>query len=123
MRKPTIWVLTRSDTNQAVQLQKMVSGWKAWIKRVEEFYYCVAKTKALISFSVTAKLICAFVFAYADCWFSHAAAQLILCSNMLNSKYETVISLTSHIKLDKTAVSETFMCGKIVVFTDLLDED
>ena len=26
----------------------------------------VAKTKALISFAVTAKLICAFVFAYAD---------------------------------------------------------
>ena len=24
----------------------------------------------------TAKLICAFVFAYADCWFSHAAAQI-----------------------------------------------
>ena len=34
----------------------------------------VAKTKALISFAVTAKLICAFVFAYADCWFSHEAA-------------------------------------------------
>ena len=37
----------------------------------------VAKTKALISFAVTAKLICVFVFAYADCWFSHAAAQLV----------------------------------------------
>ena len=36
----------------------------------------VAKTKALISFAVTAKLISAFVFAYADCWFSHAAAQI-----------------------------------------------
>ena len=36
----------------------------------------VAKTKALISFAVTAKLICAFVFAYADCWFSHEAAHL-----------------------------------------------
>ena len=35
----------------------------------------VAKTKALISFAVTAKLICVFVFAYADCWFSHGAAQ------------------------------------------------
>ena len=29
---------------------------------------------ALISFAVTAKLICAFGFEYADCWFSHAAA-------------------------------------------------
>ena len=31
----------------------------------------VVKTEALISFAVTAKLICSFVFAYADCWFSH----------------------------------------------------
>ena len=37
----------------------------------------VAKTKALISFAVTAKLICAFVFAYADCWFSHGAVHFL----------------------------------------------
>ena len=37
------------------------------------------KTKALISFAVTAKLICVFVFAYADCWFSHEAAHLNHC--------------------------------------------
>ena len=37
---------------------------------------CVAKTKVLISFALTAKLICVFVFAYAKCWFSHDAAQL-----------------------------------------------
>ena len=36
----------------------------------------VGKTKALISFAVTAKLICIFVFPYADCWFSHEAAQM-----------------------------------------------
>ena len=36
----------------------------------------MAKTKALISFAVTAKLICAFVFAYADCWLSHVVAQM-----------------------------------------------
>ena len=36
----------------------------------------MAKTKALISFAVTAKLICAFVFAYVDCCFSHGAAQI-----------------------------------------------
>ena len=35
---------------------------------------CVAKTKALISFAVTAKLICVFVFAYAKTRVSHAAA-------------------------------------------------
>ena len=36
----------------------------------------VAKTKALISFAVIAKLICVFVFAYAKCFFSHDAAQM-----------------------------------------------
>ena len=36
----------------------------------------VEKAKALISFAVTAKLICAFVFAYANCWFSDAANHL-----------------------------------------------
>ena len=37
----------------------------------------VAKSKALISFAVTVKLICAFVFAYADCWFSNEEAHLL----------------------------------------------
>ena len=37
----------------------------------------VAKTKAMISFAVTAKLICPFVFANADCWFSHVAADIL----------------------------------------------
>ena len=38
----------------------------------------VAQTKALISFAFTTKLICAFVLAYADSWFSDAVAQLFL---------------------------------------------
>ena len=38
---------------------------------------CVAKTKVLISGAVTARLICDFVYAYADCWFSYAAAQIL----------------------------------------------
>ena len=33
----------------------------------------VAKTKALISCAVTAQLICAFVFAYADCLITYVA--------------------------------------------------
>ena len=36
----------------------------------------VVKTKALITFAVTAKPICAFVFAYAKCWFSHYAIMM-----------------------------------------------
>ena len=38
---------------------------------------CVAKTKALISFAATAKLICVFVFAYAKSRFSHNEAQIL----------------------------------------------
>ena len=38
---------------------------------------CVAKTKALISFAVTAKLICVFVFAYVKSRFSHEAALIV----------------------------------------------
>ena len=38
----------------------------------------MAKTKVLMSFAVTAKLICTFVLAYADCWFSHAVAHLFV---------------------------------------------
>ena len=30
-RKPTMWFPTRSDTNLAVQSQKMDRGWKVWI--------------------------------------------------------------------------------------------
>ena len=37
----------------------------------------VAKTKALISFAVTAKLICVFVFAYAKSRFSHDEVQIL----------------------------------------------
>ena len=37
------------------------------------------KTKAQISFAVTAKLICVFVFTYAKCLFSHDAAHIINC--------------------------------------------
>ena len=38
----------------------------------------VAKTEVLISFTVTAKLICAFVFALAKIQFSHDAAHNVL---------------------------------------------
>ena len=49
----------------------------------------VAKTKVLISFAVTAKLICTFGFAYAYCWFSPETAPiqntiLITGSNLIS---------------------------------------
>ena len=75
MRKPTILVPTRSDKNRAVQSQKMVRGLKVWILKVEALYYLCSENKGL---AVTVKLICAFVFAYADCLFSLSVAHTIL---------------------------------------------
>ena len=50
MRKPTIWVPTRSDTTRAVQSQKKASG----LMKKRKCTIRVAKTKDLISFAVTA---------------------------------------------------------------------
>ena len=54
----------------------------------------VAKTKALISFAVTAKLISAFVFAYVECWFSYAAAQLGLTFILQTFTNQTKLSIS-----------------------------
>ena len=51
-----------------------LEAWNFGFKKKSDCTIPVAKTKALISF--TAKLICVFVFAYADCWFSHVAAHI-----------------------------------------------
>ena len=51
----------------------------------------VAKTYALISFAVTAKLICVFVFAYTKSRFSRDAAQFVLGS-LIVPRYESLSS-------------------------------
>ena len=45
MRKPTLWFPTWSDTNQAVQLQKMARGLKYWIQEAEGLYYPCSENK------------------------------------------------------------------------------
>ena len=45
MRKPTIWILTRSDTNQAVQPLEMARGLKFCIKEEDELYYPSGENK------------------------------------------------------------------------------
>ena len=67
-----MWFPNWFDTNQAVQAQKMARDCTFWMICTIN----VAKTKAPISFAVTAKLICAFVFAYVKCLNSHDAAQI-----------------------------------------------
>ena len=77
MRKPTFWFSTWSDTNQAVQLQKMARGLKFQFRKERDRSIYVAKTMGLISLGATAKLICIFVFTYVKHCFSHDAAQNI----------------------------------------------
>ena len=45
MRKPTFWFPTWSDTNQAVQLQKMARGLKFRILKVVGLYYLCSENK------------------------------------------------------------------------------
>ena len=45
MGKPTMWFSNRSDTNRAVQSQKMARDWKFWIEKVEESYYLCSENK------------------------------------------------------------------------------
>ena len=71
-----MWFPTWSDTNRSVQLQKMVRSLKFRIEEEEELHYPSSEIKGTDQLRGTAKLICVFVFAYADCWFSHEVAHL-----------------------------------------------
>ena len=52
---------------------------------------CVAKTKALIRFAVTAKLVCVFVIAYTKSRFSHDEAHIMFDHSI--SLYTTEIDV------------------------------
>ena len=66
--------MTRSDSNQAVQPQKMARGLKFSIKKEEGLYYLFSENKG--ADQLRGYLICAFVFAYAKSRFSHDAAYI-----------------------------------------------
>ena len=67
---------TRSDTNRAVKPQKIGRGLKFLIYEEEGFYHLCSVNKALISCTVTAQLIYAFVCTYAKSRLSHNAAHI-----------------------------------------------
>ena len=71
MRKPTIWFPNKSHTIRSVQLKKTASSLKFRRRGI-----VLSVKRKQRRRSVTAKLICVFVFAYANCWFSHEAAQI-----------------------------------------------
>ena len=78
MRKPIIWVPTKSDTNRAVQSQKMIRRLKCRIKEEEEegLYYPCRENKVADQLCSYCTAVCVFVFAYANCWFSDSTALL-----------------------------------------------
>ena len=100
MGKPTMWFLNRSDTNR--------------FKKKWDCTFRVAKTKVLIA--VTEKLICVFVFAYANCWFSHEAALFFFClcdigSKLINygqtSKQKFVLNLKASLCLKNIGIAKS----------------
>ena len=56
--------------------RRWLEAYNLRFRKKSDYSIQVAKTKTQISFAVTAKLICVFVFAYAKILFSHVAAQL-----------------------------------------------
>ena len=76
MGKPTIWFPNGSDINQAVQSQKQARSLKFRIKEEDEVYYPSSKNKDA--------LICVFVFAYANFWFSHEMVSYFLITLILD---------------------------------------
>ena len=86
----------------------------------------VAKTKALISFAVTVKLICVFVFAYAKSRFSHDEAHLALShfavTLCLRSSLEGKTIFITYTKinlLDMSRLQLIFICFNHQVFLQL----
>ena len=75
IRKPVFNVSTRYDKNRTVQLC-VARGLKFPILEEEGSYYLYSENiGALIRCTVTAQLICVFVFAYAKSKFSYDEAQ------------------------------------------------
>ena len=64
-----MWFPNRSDTNWAVQAQKQARSLEFRIKVEKELYYPSSENKGADQL---------FVFAYADCWFSHGAAHFMM---------------------------------------------
>ena len=77
-----LWVNKRSGFRPCLTQTRLCShrrwleAWNFRFRKKRDGTINEVKTKALIRFVVTAKLICIFVFAYAKCWFSNDAAHI-----------------------------------------------
>ena len=71
-------LLTRSDTDRSVLSQKNARNLNLnWIYVEEELHYPCTENKDADQHHSYCEAICTFVFAYTDCWFSHAAAHIL----------------------------------------------
>ena len=77
MRKPTFWFPTWSDTNQAVQLQKMARGLKFWIWKIEGLYYLCSENKGADQLRGYREADLRLCFRICKRWFSHDAAHMV----------------------------------------------
>ena len=75
MRKQTICVSDQVRHKPACTVTESVYKLEISDLRRRGSIIHVAKTKALISCAVTEQMICVFVFAHANCWFSGTVAQ------------------------------------------------
>ena len=67
-----------------VKSQKIARSFKFRMKEDERLYYPCSENKSADQFSGYPKAaVLDFVFAYADCWFSYAAAQLFELSTCM----------------------------------------
>ena len=76
MRKQTFWFPTWSDTNRAVQPQKMARGLKFRIWKIEGLYYLCSENKGADQLRGSHEADQLFVFAYAKSRFSHDEAHM-----------------------------------------------
>ena len=82
LRKPTIWVSEQVRHRPVCTVTEDEEKLEILDVRRRGFTICVVNTKTLISCAVTAQLICIFIFAITNCWFSHATAQMIRINQM-----------------------------------------
>ena len=66
--------------------RRQLEAWNLGYRKQRDCIIHVAKTKALISFMVSTKLICVFVFAFAKSWFSHDEAQIVTRLYLITSE-------------------------------------
>ena len=85
MKKSTIWVSDQFRHKPACT----VTGEGKKLGILDLLYYpCSENSLSLIGCVVTAQLICVFVFAYAGCWFSYAAAHIFFFFRRFNKKVQ-----------------------------------